>query len=60
MYVEIAEILSDDGPHPARSTQLRGRDSQVEHGEQDIFHTRDRVGQTSGATQCCSSSGFSE
>ena len=33
------EILSDDGSHAAGSTPLRGRDSQVEQGEQDIFQT---------------------
>ena len=54
------EILSDHGSHPAGSTELRRCDSQVEQEEQDSFHTRDSVGQTSGAMQCCSSSGFSE
>ncbi len=54
------EILSDHGSHAAGSTQPRGRDSQVEQDEQDSFHTRDRVGQTSGALHCCSVSGFNE
>ncbi len=54
------ESLNDDGSHAAGSTPLRGRDGQVEQGVQDIFQTRDRVGQTSDAVQCCSNSGFSE
>ena len=42
------------------ATQRRGHDGQVKQGEQEILHARDRVGQTSGATQRGLNPGFSE
>ena len=45
------EILSDHGSHSTGAAELRSRDRHVEQREQDLFHTRDSVGQTSGATQ---------
>ena len=40
------EILSDHRADSAWSAELRGRDRQVEEGEQGWVHTRDSVGQT--------------
>ena len=47
------EILRDHRSHATRATELRGRDGQVQQGEQEILHVRDSVGQPSGATQRC-------
>src|SRR5713226_7930107 len=47
------EILRDHRSHATGATQLRGHDSYVKQGEQEILHARDSVGQTSGATQRC-------
>jgi hypothetical protein len=54
------EIRSDHRSHATGATQLRGHDSKVEQGEQEVLHARVSVGQTSGATQRCCNPGFSE
>jgi hypothetical protein len=54
------EILRDHRANATGTTQLRGHDGQVKQGEQEHFHARDSVGQTSGATQRCLNPGFSE
>jgi hypothetical protein len=54
------EILRDHRAHATGATQLRDHDGQVKQGEQDVLHARDRVGQTSGATQRCPNPGISE
>ena len=40
-------------PYATGATQPRGHDGQMKQGEQEVLHARDRVGQTSGATQRC-------
>ena len=47
------EILCDHRSHATGATQLRGHDSKLEQGEQEVFHARVSVGQTPGATQRC-------
>ena len=47
------EILRDHRSHATGTTELRGHDGQVKHGEQEVLHARVSVGQTSGATQRC-------
>ena len=42
------------------ATPRRGHDGPVKQGEQEGFHARDSVGQTSGATQRCLNLGCSE
>ena len=54
------EILRDHRSHATGATQLRGHDGQVKQGEQKVRHARDSVGQTTGATQRCPNTGFSE
>src|SRR5229473_104902 len=54
------EILRDHRSHATGATQLRGHDSYVKQGEQEVLHARDSVGQISGATQRCANPGFSE
>ena len=46
-------MLRDHRSHATGATQPRGHDGQVKQGEQEVLHPRDRVGQTSGATQRC-------
>ena len=46
-------MLRDHRPHATGATPPRGHDGQVKQGEQEGLHPRDRVGQTSGATQRC-------
>ena len=43
--------FATDSSHATGATQLRGHDGQVKQREQEDLHARDRVGQTSGATQ---------
>ncbi len=38
------EILGDHRSHATGATQLRGRDSEVKQGEQDVPHVRVSVG----------------
>ena len=47
------EILCDHRSHAIGATQLRGHDSKMEQGEQEVLHARVSVGQTPGATQRC-------
>ena len=47
------KMLRDHRSHATGATQPRGHDGQVKQGEQEVLHPRDRVGQTSGATQRC-------
>ena len=47
------EILCDHRSHATGATQLRGHDSKVEQGEQEVLHAPVSVGQTPGATQRC-------
>src|SRR4029434_281320 len=47
------EILSDHRSHATGATPLRGHDSKVEQGEQEVLHARVTVGQTPGAGQRC-------
>jgi hypothetical protein len=47
------EILCDHRSRATAATQLRGHDSEMEQGEQEVFHARVSVGQTPGATQRC-------
>ena len=47
------EILGDHGSHATRATQLRGRDGEVEQGQQQVPHARVSVGQTPRTTQRC-------
>jgi hypothetical protein len=47
------EILRDHRAHATGTTELRGGDRQMKHGEQEVLHARVSVGQTSGATQRC-------
>ena len=54
------EILRDHRSHATGATQLRDHDGQVKQGQQEVPHTRDSVGQTSGATQRWLNPGFSE
>ena len=54
------KILRDHRSHATGATQRRGHDGPVKQGEQEGFHARDSVGQTSGATQRCLNLGFSE
>ena len=44
-------MLRDHRSHATGATQRRGHDGPVKQGEQEGFHARDSVGQTSGATQ---------
>ena len=44
------EILCDHRSHAIGATQLRGHDSKMEQGEQEVLHARVSVGQTPGAT----------
>ena len=46
-------MLRDHRSHATGATQPRGHDGQMKQGEQEVLHARDRVGQTSGATQRC-------
>ena len=46
-------MLRDHRSHATGATQPRGHDGQVKQREQEDLHPRDRVGQTSGATQRC-------
>ena len=46
-------MLRDHRSHATGATPPRGHDGQVKQGEQEGLHPRDRVGQTSGATQRC-------
>ena len=46
-------MLRDHRSHATGATQPRGHDGQAKQGEQEVLHPRDRVGQTSGATQRC-------
>ena len=54
------KMLRDHRSHATGATQRRGHDGPVKQGEQEVLHARDRVGQTSGATQRCLNPGFSE
>ena len=54
------KILRDHRAHATGATQRRGHDGQVKQGEQEGFHARDSVGQTSGATQRGLKPGFSQ
>ena len=47
------KMLRDHRSDATGATQPRGHDGQVKQGEQEGLHARDRVGQTSGATQRC-------
>ena len=47
------KMLRDHRSHATGATQPRDHDGQVKQGEQEVLHPRDRVGQTSGATQRC-------
>ena len=47
------EIFGDHRSHATGATQLRGHDSKLEQGEQEVLHARVGVGQTPGATQRC-------
>ena len=47
------EIFRDDRSHATGATHLRGHDGQVKQSEQELFHARNSVGQTAGATQRC-------
>jgi len=47
------EILCNHRSHATGATQLRGHDSKLEQGEQEVLHARVGVGQTPGATQRC-------
>ena len=47
------KMLRDHRSHATGATQPRGHDGQMKQGEQEVLHARDRVGQTSGATQRC-------
>ena len=47
------EILRNHRSHATGTTELRGGDRQVKHGEQEVLHSRVSVGQTSRATQRC-------
>ena len=42
------EILRDHRSHATGTTQLRSRHSEVEQGEEDVFHARVSVGHTCG------------
>ena len=44
------KILRDHRAHATGATQRRGHDGPVKQGEQEGFHARDSVSQTSGAT----------
>ena len=46
-------MLRDHRSHATGATQPRDHDGQVKQGAQEVLHPRDRVGQTSGATQRC-------
>ena len=54
------KILRDHRSHATGATQRRGHDGQVKQAEQEGFHARDSVGQTSGDTQRGLNLGFSE
>ena len=47
------EILGDHRSDATGSTQLRGHDSEVEQGKQEVLHAHVSVGQTPRATQRC-------
>ena len=47
------KMLRDHRSHATGATPPRGHGGQVKQGEQEGLHPRDRVGQTSGATQRC-------
>ena len=47
------EILGDHRSHATPATQLRGRDGEIEQGEQEVPYARVSVGQTPRATQRC-------
>ena len=53
------EILGDHRSHATRATQLRGRDSEVKQGEQEVRHVRVSDGQTPRAMQRLSNPGIS-
>ena len=54
------KILRDHRSHATGATQRRGHDGPVKQGKQEVFHARDSVGQTSGATQRGLNPGYSE
>ena len=54
------EILRDDRSHATGATQLRGDDSHVKQGEEELLHARDSVGQEQATRKRCLNPGFSE